>query len=328
MRIQLILVLLLAGIAYLSLTFGAISTPMSLPLAILVGKEILPELRALFYELRLPRMLLALLGGGSLAVCGLALQTLLRNPLASPDLLGISAGSSLGIVVSLLIADLDLTASFNLPGIAGAVAGALLSLGVLLMLAPLLSTLTLLLSGLFLSLFLGALSQLFLTWVRPESLELFYLWSQGSFTRLSLTPTLMAGAILLPFTFLLFTFHRSLDALLMGEEYARSLGVSLPKVRTGVLFCLGTLIGITTLATGPLGFIGVAVPHGARGLLRSHRHGPLFLASFLLGGTLALCADLFSRIVSEGFTYPVNALFALVGIPVIVLLLYRQSVKG
>lgn len=313
---------------YLSLSFGAVRTSPDLALRGIFHRGTLSaEERTILDQLRLPRTLLALLCGGGLGMSGLILQTFFRNPLASPDLLGISSASGFGVAVSLLMREEGST-QLTLPALAGAIAGALLVLTLLLLLAPLLSTLTLLISGLLLSFFFGALTQLLLAWVRPESLQLFYLWSQGGFTRLSLEDTLLvAGVLLPPLGFLLFLSPK-LDALLLGEEYAESLGLSLTLMRVILVLLLGVIIAVITLAVGPLAFLGVAVPHGARGILRTNLHAPLLLFSFLLGGGVSLSADLLIRLTSPSISYPLNALFALLGIPVVAFLLLRQSRGG
>lgn len=321
----LLLALAILGLLYLSLALGALPTPLLFPLKLLFSPSPSREEFLIFYDLRMNRTLLAFACGGSIAASGLVLQTLFRNPIASPDLIGVSAGSGLGIVVALLMADLEPSPGFSLSALAGAILGATVTLALLATLAPFLSTLMLLIGGLLLSMFLGALTQLFLTWIRPESLQLFYLWSQGGFTRLTLKETvpvsLVLGASLLP----LLRLSRSLDALLLGEEYARSMGVVLPRLRLLLFLNLGILIGVGTLAAGPLGFLGVAIPHGARAFARTHRHLPLLLVTFGMGGALAVAADLMSRFSRGGVSFPVNALLGLVGIPAIALILYRSS---
>jgi iron complex transport system permease protein len=322
-------ILLILILLYLSLSFGAVQTPPDLALrGIFHRGSLSAEERTILDQLRLPRTLLALLCGGGLGVSGLILQTFFRNPLASPDLLGISSASGFGVAVSLLMREVEGSTHLTLPALGGAIAGALLVLTLLLLLAPLLSTLTLLVGGLLLSLFFGALTQLLLAWVHPESLQLFYLWSQGGFTRLSLEETLLVAGILLPPLGSLLFLSSKLDALLLGEEYAVSLGLSLTLMRVILILLLGVIIAVITLAVGPLAFLGVAVPHGARGILRTNHHAPLLLCSFLLGGGISLSADLLIRLTSPSISYPLNALFALLGIPVVAFLLLRQSRGG
>lgn len=318
----------------LSLALGSVSIPLGNVVRILLGGT--PDKATwadILWKFRLPKALTALLAGGALAVSGLQMQTLFRNPLADPYILGVSSGASLGVALVLLSAGAAATkvvGSLGLYGDLGLVVaaslGSALVLGLVLLVAQRVqSTLTLLILGLMFGYLTSALVSLLIYFSLPERIQVFSLWSAGSFGSVTwsqqriFAPTIGIGLLiahLLP---------KSLNALLLGDSYARSLGVNVVQTRRGIILCASLLAGAATAFCGPIGFLGVAVPHLCRTLFNTADHRVLVPTSMLLGGTIALLADLIAQLPGSQTVLPVNVVTSLFGVPVIIWMLLRQQ---
>jgi iron complex transport system permease protein len=322
------LVLALAGAA---LSLGSAPIPILDAAASLLGRPLAdPVWEGILWEIRLPRCLAALLAGSSLAVSGLLMQTLFRNPLAGPYSLGVSSGAALGAAAVIL-------ASASAPAWTGAaglgpslgVAGAAMS-GACLVMALVLwvsrrvrDNATLLILGLMFGQVAGGLVSLLQAFAPAERIRDFAFWSFGSFAGVTWgqLPVLAAAAGL----GLLAAVGcvKPLNALLLGETYARSLGVSLHRTRVLLLGGASVLAGAVTAFCGPVAFLGLATPHLCRGLFRTADHRVLVPASVLLGAALALASDLAAGLPGTGRALPLNAVTALVGAPVVIRVLLR-----
>jgi len=323
----------LAVVFLLALTLGSVSIPLEDVVRILLGGE---GARAtwsdIVWKFRVPKALTAALAGAALAVSGLQMQTLFRNPLADPFVLGVSSGASLGVALvvlsvgaagRLLIEGLGLFGDLGLA--AAASAGAALVLAAVLFVARRVqNTLSLLILGLMFGYLTSALVSLLIYFSAPERVQAFSLWSAGSFGGVTwsqmrvFAPAVLAGlglALILP---------KPLNAFLLGETYARSLGVNVPRVRRLILLSASLLAGVVTAFCGPVGFIGVAVPHLCRSLFNTGDHRVLVPTSLLLGATVALVADLIAQLPGSGQVLPVNVITSLFGVPVILWVLVRQ----
>lgn len=279
---------------------------------------------------RLPQLLTALLAGASLAVGGAVLQTLFRNPLADPSLLGVNAGASLGAAVALLLWGGVVSAGgWVLSGfvltLVFALAGALAVLFLLVGVAQRLSGAGgLLIVGVMLSFIASSAVALLNFFATAEGVRSYMLWGMGDFSTLGAERLLLVAVALLPAWVGLLPAVKSLDALLLGGDYARSMGVDVGRTRWLLLLAVGWLSALITATCGPIAFLGLAAPHLARLLFRTALHRTLLPATFLTGAALALLCLLISRWPGTDSILPINAITPLIGAPLVIVLLLKK----
>ncbi|MDX9749977.1 MAG: iron ABC transporter permease [Flavobacteriales bacterium] len=320
--------LALAGIALfvLHLALGPVAVPWPALKDVLLGRPADPGHVTILWELRLPRAITAAAAGAGLAACALMLQTLFRNPLAGPSVLGISSGAALGVALLMLGAPLlpMLALPPQLALVAGAFAGAL---GVLLLMLLADRRVgdghTLLIVGIMLGYLCSALISVLQAAGPPAALKGFVLWGMGSYagvTNAQLAWLLVPVAVGLGMALL---FAKPLNALLLGQEQAAALGTNVPRVRRTVIAVAGLLAGTITAFCGPIAFLGLATPHVVRGMVRTADHARLMPATILCGMVLSLLCDLVVRLPGQGGSVPLNAVTALLGAPVVGWVLLR-----
>jgi iron complex transport system permease protein len=318
----------------LELALGSMRIPLHAVTDILLGSRDVPEgWRQIVLLFRLPRAIAALLAGAALGIAGLKMQTLFRNPLAEPFVLGISSGASLGVALVVLAADsLNLSAMLAKGGVAGtlstilaATLGALVVLSFVLAVARRVeSALTLLIVGLMFGYIANSLVNILMQFAAEHPMHNYINWTFGSFGSVTwkqmmvFAPAVMAGAGGAWFL------AKPLNALLLGETYAQSMGIPVLRIRTLVIAGAAVLAGSVTAFCGPIGFVGIAVPHLCRMLLKTSDHRILVPATVLLGGALALFADLIAQVPGSRITLPLNAITALIGAPVVVGVILRR----
>lgn len=288
-----------------------------------VGRDIL-------FSFRLPKALVAMVCGAALAVCGLQMQTLFRNPLADPYILGVSSGAGLGVALYLMGTSL-LGASksmlVNSLGSAGAaLAGALLvTLLLLYVSGRVKGSLTLLVFGVMVGFIASAMVNLLQYASNAHSLKAYVLWTMGSFAALDgIQITVLFVLVALGLILAVWNI-KDLNALLPGEEYAAAVGLNIKRIRTRILISTTLLSGAVTAFCGPVGFLGIAVPHIARFIFRNADHRVLLPSSALLGAVLTVFADTLSELPGTGSVIPINTVAALLGIPVIIAILLRRA---
>ncbi len=301
----------------LDLAVGAVAVPLGDVWAALTGGDCPRATAKIILNIRLIKAVVALLAGAALSVSGLQMQTLFRNPLAGPYVLGISSGASLGVALVVL-------AGFGSSiGIAGAAwLGAALVLVVIAAVGHRIKDImVILILGMMFSSGVGAIVQILQYLSKEESLKAFVIWTMGSlgdvtFDQLAvLVPSIIAGLLLAVVTI------KPLNLLLFGEEYAVTMGLNIRRSR-GLLFLSTTLLaGTVTAFCGPIGFIGLAMPHVTRMLFRNSDHRVLVPGTVLSGAAVLLLCDL----VSKMFTLPINAITALLGIPIVVWVVLRTK---
>ena len=301
----------------LDLAVGAVAVPLGDVWAALTGGDCPRATAKIILNIRLIKAVVALLAGAALSVSGLQMQTLFRNPLAGPYVLGISSGASLGVALVVL-------AGFGSSiGIAGAAwLGAALVLVVIAAVGHRIKDImVILILGMMFSSGVGAIVQILQYLSKEESLKAFVIWTMGSlgdvtFNQLAvLVPSIIAGLLLAVVTI------KPLNLLLFGEEYAVTMGLNIRRSR-GLLFLSTTLLaGTVTAFCGPIGFIGLAMPHVTRMLFRNSDHRVLVPGTVLSGAAVLLLCDL----VSKMFTLPINAITALLGIPIVVWVVLRNK---
>ncbi|MBC8626506.1 iron ABC transporter permease [Alloprevotella sp. Lung230] len=279
---------------------------------------------------RLPQLLTALLAGASLAVGGAVLQTLFRNPLADPSLLGVNAGASLGAAVALLLWGGVVSAGgWVLSGfvltLVFALAGALAVLFLLVGVARRLSGAGgLLIVGVMLSFIASSAVSLLNFFATAEGVRSYMLWGMGDFSTLGADRLPLVAVALLPAWIGLIVAIKPLDALLLGSDYARSMGVDVGRTRWLLLLAVGWLSALVTATCGPIAFLGLAAPHLARLLFRTALHRTLLPAAFLTGAALALLCLLISRWPGTDSILPINAITPLIGAPLVIVLLLKK----
>ena len=301
----------------LDLAVGAVAVPLGDVWAALTGGDCPRATAKIILNIRLIKAVVALLAGAALSVSGLQMHTLFRNPLAGPYVLGISSGASLGVALVVL-------AGFGSSiGIAGAAwLGAALVLVVIAAVGHRIKDImVILILGMMFSSGVGAIVQILQYLSKEESLKAFVIWTMGSlgdvtFDQLAvLVPSIIAGLLLAVVTI------KPLNLLLFGEEYAVTMGLNIRRSR-GLLFLSTTLLaGTVTAFCGPIGFIGLAMPHVTRMLFRNSDHRVLVPGTVLSGAAVLLLCDL----VSKMFTLPINAITALLGIPIVVWVVLRNK---
>ena len=297
-------------------------------LAALTGGSGKPSVDYIVMNTRLPAAITALLCGMALSIAGLLMQTTFDNPLAGPSIMGISSGASLGVAIVMLALTTTATAWSQSAVLAGALAGALGVLALLTMLASAVRSATMLLiAGILIGYLTSSGISLLNFFATRESIHTYVIWGLGSFSAVTMDDIpLFAVLVILP-ALASFLYSKTLNALLLGSRYAASVGVNVPAARRGLLLLSGILTAFATAWCGPIGFIGIVVPHIARMAVRSSDHRLLLPASALIGAAIGvLCLWI---CVSPGAVgiLPVNAVTPIIGAPIILyIILKRRSI--
>lgn len=325
-----LLSLLLVILFVASLLLGSVSLQVKEVLGVILGQEVDPQIRILVTHFRLPKAITALVVGAALSASGLQMQTLFRNPLAGPYVLGISSGASLGVSLFLLGAPL-LGVSVasetlrNIGVVGSAWIGAALILAVIMAVSVRLKDImAILILGMMFGSAASAIVQI-LQYLSPDSaLKSFVVWTMGSLSGVSLQQLgLMSGIVVAGLALSIYLI-KPLNLLLLGENYARTMGLNIRWIRF-LLFASTTLLaGTVTAFCGPIGFIGIAVPHVARMLTGNADHRVLMPASMLMGSVTMLLCDMIAQLPGHEMVLPVNTITALLGIPIIVLVIVRN----
>ena len=278
-------------------------------------------------HLRLPKMLTAILAGASLSVAGLMMQTLFRNPLAGPYILGVSSGASLGVaLVTMVTTILPLAFSLSPHSLiaTSAIIGSMLTMMLVMLFAQRIrSNVTLLIVGMMVGNIAGALVNMIQNFANPDSLKLFVVWTLGSLSGVSWEelPTLAIGIAIAAIIVLMLI--KPLNGLLLGEDYARSLGIHVERTRWMMVLASCLLAGSVTAFCGPIAFIGVAVPHIARGILATSNHRLTVPASALIGANILLVCDILCNLGT--YSLPISTMSALFGAPIIVWIVLKKK---
>lgn len=317
----------------MNLCFGSVSIPMKeIWAAVFDGES--STYRAIVMDYRLPQAVTALLAGIGLSVSGLLMQTLFRNPLADPSLLGISSGSSLGVALVILLGTatglsvntLSLWSTFGVT-----VAAFLGAFGVLLLILALSSRLrsmvSLVLVGIMIAYSAGSVTDILKFFSQKEGLHSFVIWGMGSFSNVSKAQLPFFAIAVVAGTIASFLLFKTLNLLLLGERYAENLGVNIRRSSMLIILASGFLTALITAFCGPIAFLGLAVPHIARFLFKSSDHKLLIPATAFLGMDLALFCNLIARLPSFEGNLPINSVTALIGAPIVLwVIFHRQKV--
>ncbi|WP_017651649.1 iron ABC transporter permease [Fortiea contorta] len=321
----------------LNLALGSVDIPIDEVTKILLGQQ--PEKATwtnIILKFRLPKALTATLAGAALGVSGLQMQTLFRNPLAGPFVLGISSGASLGVALVILtvnamgtpklLIDLGIVGDFGL--VIAASLGAASVLGVMLVVSRRVQdTMTLLILGLLFGYATGAIVSILLQFSSKESIQSYIIWTFGSFAGVTWKQLVVLAPVISLGLLVAVLMSKSLNVLLLGESYARSLGLTVQQTRFSIILSASILAGAITAFCGPIAFLGVAIPHLCRSFFNTADHRILIPGVIIMGGILALFADLLSQFWGNQMVLPLNAVTALIGTPVVTWVIMRRNSK-
>ena len=312
-----ILITLTVSLFLLDLAVGAVNIPVRDVWAALTGGDCPPATKKIVLNIRLIKAVVALLAGASLSVSGLQMQTLFRNPLAGPYVLGISSGASLGVALVVLA---GVGSSIGIAGAAWTGAATVLIV-ITAVGCRIKDIMVILILGMMFSSGVGAVVQILQYFSHEESLKAFVIWTMGSLGDVTLPQlTLLAPSVAVGLLLAVLTI-KPLNLRLFGEEYAVTMGLDIRRSR-GLLFLSTTLLaGTITAFCGPIGFIGLAIPHVTRMLFQNSDHRVLLPGTTLSGASILLLCDVISKI----FTLPINAITALLGIPIVVWVVLRNK---
>ena len=319
-------------LAIVNLLVGSVKIPVVDICRILVGDETHEIWTNIIWKSRLPQVLTAIVAGAGLAVSGLQMQTVFRNPLAGPSVLGISNGSALGVAFVVLLSGKIGGVALSRLGYVGdaaiSVAAIMGALAVMLLIVwisqKVKGNVTLLIIGVMIGYLANAIIGVLKFLAPEEDVKSFVVWGMGSFSRVSgdeMMLFVVLMCILIPLSFLLV---KPMNILLLGDRYASNLGLNVQRARMLVIISSGVLVAIVTAYCGPIMFIGLAVPHLARAIFRSSDHRVLMPATALCGAVLALVCNFIARMPGFEGALPVNSVTALVGAPVIASVLFRR----
>lgn len=316
----------------LNISLGQVAIPFKEVIKSLFGSHASKETwEYIIVNFRLPKAITAILVGIGLSISGLLMQTLFRNPLAGPYVLGLSSGSSLGVAFVILgagILPLSL-ADFLLSSYGIILASCLGSFMVLLLVLTiskfLRDTMTILIAGLMFSSFASAIVSILTYFSSAEKLQKFTFWSMGSIGNIS-WPNILILFIAICIGLLISLFSiKSLDGLLLGENYAKSLGLKIKKSRRMIILATSILAGSITAFAGPIAFIGLAVPHLSKLIFQTSNHLVLFWGTIIIGAIIMLFCDMVSQMPGFDFTLPINAITSIIGAPIVIWLLVRKN---
>ncbi len=331
--LMLLMTVLIALFFLLNLLLGSVDIPLRSVCRILAGgTDELVVWQNIVWKSRVPQALTALVAGAGLSVSGLQMQTVFRNPLADPSVLGVSSGASLGVAMVVLLSGAVGGVALSRLGYLGEVALSLAAIvGAMSVMALIVyvsmkvrGNVTLLIIGVMIGYVANAVIGVLKFFSVEEDIRAYVIWGLGSFARVSGDQMLLfvgIMAVLLPLSFLLI---KTMNLLLLGNSYARNLGLNIRRARLLVILCSGVLVAIVTAYCGPIMFLGLAVPHLCRAIFRSSDHRVLMPATLLTGAALALVCNLIARMPGFEGALPVNSVTALIGAPVVASVLFRR----
>ncbi|MBX3085482.1 MAG: iron ABC transporter permease [Anaerolineae bacterium] len=329
---------ILIAVFLLKLVAGSVSIPLSDVVAVLHGGTASKvSWQTIILDFRLPQALTAILAGAALGVSGLLMQTLFRNPLADPFILGISSGASLGVALVVLAVG-TVTTTFltglSFLGDLSVATAASLGAGIVMIIVltaarRIANGMTLLILGLLFSYMTGSIVSLLLYFSIPERIQAYISWTFGSYSGVTWDQL----AIMLPIIALglvaAFVMSKPLNILLLGEEYAWSMGVNITQLRIVIILATSLLAGTVTAFCGPIGFIGIAVPHLCRNLFNTADHRLLIPATILTGAVMSVIASLIASLPGSNIVLPINAITAFIGAPTVIwVILHRRNIEA
>ena len=327
-----LLLLAMVFLLLVNISLGSVAIPLKEVVKGIFGQEMTKESwEIILWNFRFPKAITAILVGIGLSMSGLLMQTLFRNPLAGPYVLGLSSGASLGVAFVILGTGLLPTyiASFFLSSyglvVASSLGAFLVLLAVLLVSRKLKDTMAILIVGLMFGSFTSAIVSVLSYFTTAEKLQKFTFWSMGSISNLTWQEISILSLLIFIGIAISFTVIKPLNALLLGEKYAQSIGINYKKTRFLIIVATSILAGSITAFAGPIAFIGLAVPHMAKLLFQTSNHLILFWSTLLLGAIVMLVCDTIAQVPGNDITLPINAVTSVIGAPIVIWLLVRKK---
>lgn len=329
--------IILSGVLFffLNIFIGSVMMPFDEMIDILFTQDTTHPMYSIIYNYRLPQSVTALLAGAALAIAGLLMQTLFRNPLADPSMLGISSGAGLGVAIVILFAGIftgsamSETAWFPTIGISlSAFIGAVAVLFVIMSFTNKVRNMsTLIIIGLMIAYLTGSVTDILKYFSNKEDIHAFVIWGLGNFSSVGTSKLLIFSIIVIIGIILAFILSKNLNIMLLGDSYAENLGLNIKRNNTIIILIAGYLTAVVTAFCGPIAFIGLAVPHIARFLFKSSDHRILIPMTALIGMDIALFCNIIARLPSLEGNLPINAVTALIGAPVVIWVIFRKTSK-
>lgn len=319
---------LLVVLFLLNVSLGSVKIPIADTLRILTGSEPSnPIWKDIFFDFRLTKAITCMLAGGALALGGLQMQTLFRNPLAGPDVLGLSSGASLAVAILLMTGGLGSLFSSSLSiALVASIGSAMIFLAVLAISHRIRDNISLLIIGLMIGAVTSSIVGVLQYISKADDIQYYLVWTFGSVASLNWTEILILGFGVVVGLAISIICIKPLNVWLLGENYAMSMGIHLKRSRLLILIGTSVLTGIVTAFCGPIAFVGLAVPHLARLVIDTTNHKVLIPAVMLVGGIVMLFCDSLSRLPGSDFVLPINAITALIGAPVVIWVIVRSKV--
>ena len=327
-----LLSVLLILLFFVNISLGSVSIPVDEIFAFLTGNSTSKESwNIILFNFRVPKAITAVLVGSGLSICGLLMQTLFRNPLAGPFVLGISSGASLGVAILILGSSIFggflLTSSisnWSLP-IASSLGAFLVLSAVIIAANKVRNTMSILIIGLMFGSLTAAVISILAYFSEANKIQQYLFWSFGSLGNLSWNELLVFSIIYIVGILGTISVIKPLNSFILGEKYAKSLGINIKKSRNIILLTTSLLTGVVTAFSGPIAFVGLAVPHIARMIFTSSNHKILLPAVAVFGAMILLICDSIAQLPTSEFTLPINAITSIFGAPVVIWLLMRKK---
>lgn len=317
-----------------NLWYGSVLIQWNKVLQILIGSSNVEEVsKVIVLDYRLPQAITAIAVGLALGVAGLILQTVFRNPLAGPSVLGISSGASLGVALVVFAGSIFQVEMLNsgfllheMSVVTAAFLGSIIVLYIIIFVSQRISNVvTILIIGIMIGYTVSAMVGVIQFFSRAEELHAYILWGLGSFSKTSVNQSLFLLLASFVVAGLVFFYTKGLNALLLGDQYAKSIGVQVKKVQIILIIIAGVLIAIGTVFTGPIAFVGLAIPHLARNFFKTSNHMVLVPAVVLMGAALTLFCNLIAKLPGFDTSLPINAVTSLVGAPIIIWVIIKRG---
>ena len=327
-----LLSVLLVVLFFLNISLGSVSIPFKEIFNSLFGNSVAKESwQTIIINFRVPKAITAVLVGSGLSICGLLMQTLFRNPLAGPFVLGISSGASLGVAILILGSSVfggffltNPVSNWSLP-IAASLGAFLVLSAVIIAANKVRNTMTILIIGLMFGSLTSAIISVLAYFSEAAQIQQYLFWSFGSLGNLSWNEIAVFTIIYTIGILGTITVIKPLNSFLLGENYAKSLGINVKKSRNIILLITSILTGVITAFSGPIAFVGLAVPHIARMLFTSSNHKILLPAVAIIGAIVLLICDMIAQLPTSEFTLPINAITSLFGAPIVIWFLIRKT---
>ena len=322
-----LLIIALILLAVADVLIGSVSIPLEDFMNLLKGEENSEVFNFIVLQSRIPKALTAVLCGASLSLAGLLMQTLFRNPLAGPYLLGISSGAGLGVALLVMGAGvIGISLSSQLSFNAAAIGGSLAMMTLLFVVSfKVKDIMTLLIFGVMMGSIATAIIGLIQFFTSAFQLKSFIVWTLGSLSAVSYGELAFLSVVLVSSSLFMIAQYKGLNAILIGEDFAKMLGIKILSIRLRIIIVTGILAGLITAFCGPIGFVGIIIPHLARLVLKSNDHLLLIPVCLLLGANVLLLSDILAHLPADGTSLPINSITSIIGIPIILWIIFGNK---